>query len=72
MSAAGYTSQPRHGLGAICAALAGTKTSLYHWEKIMRSREDLLDIARRYANQQRAPAVAITKEILHYEILYAL
>jgi len=38
----------------------------------MRSREDLLDIAGRYANQQRAPAAAITKEILHYEILYAL
>lgn len=38
----------------------------------MRSREDLLALAARYATEQRAPAATITKEILHYEILFAL
>jgi predicted nucleotidyltransferase component of viral defense system len=38
----------------------------------MRNREDLLALAARYAAEQRAPAATITKEILHYEILFAL
>lgn len=38
----------------------------------MRNQEDLLALAGRYATEQRAPLATITKEILHYEILYAL
>ena len=38
----------------------------------MRSRMNLLDLAGRYATERRAPVATVTKEILHYEILYAL
>lgn len=37
-----------------------------------RTRTDLLALASRYANERRVPASTIAKEILHYEILYAL
>lgn len=38
----------------------------------LRTRNDLLDLAGRYATERRIPATTIIKEILHYEILYAL
>lgn len=38
----------------------------------LRNREDLMALAGQYANERRAPATTIIKEILHYEILYAL
>jgi len=38
----------------------------------MRTRNDLLEIAGRYARERRVPLVVILKEILHYEILFAL
>lgn len=37
-----------------------------------RTRTDLLALAGRYATERRVPAGTIAKEILHYEILYAL
>lgn len=37
-----------------------------------RTRTDLLATARRVAAERRAPAATIIKELLHYEILYAL
>lgn len=38
----------------------------------MRTRNDLLALAGRYATQRRVPVATIIKEILHYEILFAL
>jgi predicted nucleotidyltransferase component of viral defense system len=38
----------------------------------MRTRTDLVQLAGQYANERRVPAATIIKEILHYEILYAL
>lgn len=38
----------------------------------MRTRQNLLEIAGRYARERRAPANVIVKELLHYEILYAM
>ncbi len=37
-----------------------------------RTRTDLLMLAGQYANQRKVPASTVIKEILHYEILYAL
>ena len=39
---------------------------------MIRSRENLLALAGRYAAERRAPVATIIKELLHYEILYAL
>lgn len=39
---------------------------------MQRNRDDLLALAGRYATERRAPVATIVKEILHYEILYAL
>jgi predicted nucleotidyltransferase component of viral defense system len=38
----------------------------------LRTRTDLLAVAGKYANERKVPANTIVKEILHYEILYAL
>ncbi|GAB3627282.1 hypothetical protein PTE30175_01968 [Pandoraea terrae] len=38
----------------------------------LRTQTDLLTLAGRYANERRVPASTIIKEILHYEILFAL
>lgn len=38
----------------------------------LRTRTDLLALAGKYANERKVPANTIVKEILHYEILYAL
>jgi len=38
----------------------------------MRTAHDLLALSQQYAQQRRVPAAAIIKEILHYEILFAL
>lgn len=38
----------------------------------LRTRTDLLALAGQYANEHKVPASTIMKEILHYEILYAL
>ncbi|UAW64973.2 nucleotidyl transferase AbiEii/AbiGii toxin family protein [Mycoavidus sp. HKI] len=38
----------------------------------MRTQSDLLQLAGRYATERRVPVNTIVKEILHYEILYAL
>jgi predicted nucleotidyltransferase component of viral defense system len=38
----------------------------------LRTRTDLLTLAGQYANDRKAPVSTIMKEILHYEILYAL
>ncbi len=38
----------------------------------LRTRANLLTLAGRYANQRKVPASTVIKEILHYEILYAL
>ena len=37
-----------------------------------RSKTDLLALAGQYANDRRIPAATVVKEILHYEILYAM
>lgn len=37
-----------------------------------RNRIDLLEFAGRYANERQVPIATVTKEILHYDILYAL
>lgn len=39
---------------------------------MFRTRADLLALASRYANERRVPFSTIIKEILHYEILYAM
>ena len=39
---------------------------------MFRTRADLLALASRYANERRVPFGTIIKEILHYEILYAM
>jgi len=39
---------------------------------MLRTKTDLLDLAGNYANERRVPSSTIIKEILHYEILYAL
>lgn len=38
----------------------------------LRTKSDLLELAGRYATERRIPAATVIKEILHYEILYAL
>lgn len=38
----------------------------------MRTKSDLLALAGRYATERRVPVAAVIKEILHYEILFAL
>lgn len=38
----------------------------------LRTKADLLSLAGQYANERKAPASTIIKEILHYEILFAL
>ncbi|MCM3609173.1 nucleotidyl transferase AbiEii/AbiGii toxin family protein [Cupriavidus pauculus] len=38
----------------------------------LRTRTDLMALAGKYANERKVPASTIVKEILHYEILYAL
>ena len=39
---------------------------------LFRTQNDLRELAGQYANARRVPAATIIKEILHYEILYAL
>ena len=39
---------------------------------LLRTQIDLRELAGQYANERRVPAATIIKEILHYEILYAL
>ena len=39
---------------------------------MFRTKADLLALASRYANERRVPFSTIIKEILHYEILYAM
>lgn len=39
---------------------------------MFRTKADLLELAGRYANERRVPFSTIIKEILHYEILYAM
>lgn len=41
-------------------------------ELLMRTKTSLQALAARYASERRVPAATITKEILHYEILFAM